>query len=244
MKKTVMITGASGTIGAECCKVFAQNGYNVAICCNKSVYDASRLCELLCNNGYEAKVFCADLSVSGSAKELVDSVLKWSGRIDVLVNNAGVSLNKPFLDTKDDEGIDVINTDLVSAIECAKYVSQDMIKRHSGVIINVSSVWGLCGASCEVYYSAAKAGLIGFTKALAREFAESGIRVNAVAPGVIDSKMNSNLNSQEKDELIKRIPSGRIGNGYDIAKAALFLASNDADYITGQTLNISGGFLI
>lgn len=244
MRKTVMITGASGAIGRECCKQFAQKGYSVAICCNKSVYDANEICKLLIDNGFEAKVFCCDLSTSGSAKELVENVVKWSGRIDVLVNNAALSLNKPFLETSDGEGVKVIETDLISAIECAKYSASDMIKRHSGVIINVSSVWGICGASCEVYYSAAKAGLIGFTKALAKELAPSGIRVNAIAPGVVDTKMNSNLSPLEREELIDKIPMGRMASAYEIAKSILFLASSDAEYITGQTLNISGGFLI
>lgn len=244
MKKTVLITGASGGIGSECAKVFAQNGYNVALCCNKSVFEANELCNLICNNGFEAKVFCVDLSVGGAAKELVEAVVRWSGRIDVLVNNAGMALNKPFLETEEQEGKEIIEVDLLAAMQCAKYAANDMIKRQSGAIINVSSVWGICGASCEVYYSAAKAGLIGFTKALAQELAPSGIRVNAVAPGVIDTKMNANLSDSEKSNLLNEIPSGRFGNGYDVAKAVLFLASNDADYITGQTLNISGGFLI
>ena len=244
MKKIVLITGASGGIGEAVTRAFANSGYSVAIHCNSSIDEAQKLESELKANGTDAAVFRCDLSKDGAPKWLVDSVIGHFGRIDVLVNNAGVSLVSPFLDTDEKEGERLIKINLTAAMECSKYAAEDMLKRKSGSIINISSVWGICGASCEVYYSAAKAGLIGFTKALASELAPSNIRVNAVAPGVIDTKMNSCFSESDKKAIIDEIPMGRMGSGYDVANAALFLASNGADYITGQTLNVSGGFLI
>lgn len=244
MKKIVLITGASGEIGGAIARAFANAGYSLALHYNKGKESAEKLLKLLIQNGCDAFLIEGDLSQSGVPKKIIDECIARYGKIDVLINNAGMSLVKPFLDTQDDEGESLLRTNLTAAIECAKYAAADMLKRKSGSIINISSVWGICGASCEVYYSASKAGLIGFTKALASELAPSGIRVNAVAPGVIDTKMNSHLSETEKEELVNEIPMGRMGSGYDVAKAALYLASADADYITGQTLNISGGFLI
>ena len=244
MKKIVLITGASGEIGSAVAMAFAQKGYSLALHYNKGKESAEKLLEILKQNSCDAILIQGDLNEKGKPKKIIDECIAHFGRIDVLVNNAGASLVKPFLDTQDDEGAALITTNLTSAIECSKYAAADMLKRKSGSIINISSVWGICGASCEVYYSASKAGLIGFTKALASELAPSGIRVNAIAPGVIDTKMNSHLSENEKQDLIDEIPMGRMGSGYDVAKAALFLVSADADYVTGQTLNISGGFLI
>ncbi len=244
MNKIVLVTGASGEIGREIVKCFASEGYSVAIHYNKNKEAAEKLKKMLHSEGFEAEIFKADLSVLGEGKKLVSEVIAKMGRIDVLVNNAGASLVKPFLDTEDNEGAELISLNLTSAMQCSKYAAEDMLKRKSGRIINISSVWGISGASCEVYYSASKAGMIGFTKALASELAPSGITVNSIAPGVIDTAMNSHLSKEEKAELLLEIPSGRFGNGYDVAKTALFLASSDADYITGQTINISGGFLI
>ena len=244
MKKIVLITGASGGIGEACARMFSQSGFGVAIHCNGSLEKAQELEAEIKQNGGDAAVFRCDLSSSGAGKWLVDNVLAHFGRIDVLVNNAGVSLVSPFLDTDEKEGEKLLKINLSAAMECSKYAAADMLKRKSGSIINISSVWGICGASCEVYYSAAKAGLIGFTKALASELAPSNIRVNAIAPGVIDTKMNSCFSDSDKKAIINEIPMGRMGSGYDVANAALFLSSNGADYITGQVLNISGGFLI
>ncbi|MEE1280446.1 MAG: 3-oxoacyl-ACP reductase FabG [Oscillospiraceae bacterium] len=244
MKKIVLITGASRGIGADIARVFAQNGYAVVLHYNKSKDRAEELCDLLRQNGCDAYLLQGDLSQKGVPQKIVFDTIEHFGKLDVLINNAGSSLVAPFLDTSDEAGETLIKTDLTAAIECAKYAAADMVRRKNGKIINISSVWGISGASCEVYYSAAKAGIIGFTKALASELAPSGVQVNAIAPGVIDTEMNNNLSQAEKAELIGEIPAGRIGSGYDIAKAALFLASADADYITGQVLNVSGGFLI
>lgn len=244
MKKIVLITGASRGIGADIARVFAQSGYAVALHYNKSKDRAEELCDLLKQNGCDAYLLQGDLSQKGVPQKIVFDTIDHFGKLDVLINNAGASLVAPFLDTSDEAGEMLIKTDLTAAIECAKYAAADMVRRKSGKIINISSVWGISGASCEVYYSAAKAGLLGFTKALASELAPSGVQVNAIAPGVIDTEMNAHLTRAEKEELVGEIPAGRMGGGYDIAKAALFLASADADYITGQVLNVSGGFLI
>ncbi len=244
MKKIVLITGASRGIGADIARVFAQNGYSVALHYNKSRESAEKLSCLLKENGCDVFLVKGDLNEKGMPKKIVSDTIEHFGKVDVLINNAGAALVAPFLDTSDEAGETLIKTDLTAAIECSKYAAADMVRRKNGKIINISSVWGICGASCEAYYSAAKAGLIGFTKALASELALSGVQVNAIAPGVIDTEMNAHLTQAEKAELVGEIPAGRMGSGYDIAKAALFLASADADYITGQVLNVSGGFLI
>lgn len=244
MKKIVLITGAAKGIGADTARLFAQKGYAVALHYNKSEQKALELKNMLVNNGCEVELFCADLSDAAACKKLCADVVEKMGKIDVLVNNAGIALVKPFLDTTEEEGTEVIKTNLLSAMYLSRYAAQDMLKRKNGSIINVSSVWGMCGASCEVYYSASKAGLIGFTKALAKEMAPSNIRVNAVAAGVIDTDMNAHLSVCEKGELKDEIPLGKFGSGWDVAKAVYFLASDGADYITGETINVSGGFLI
>lgn len=244
MKKIVLITGAAKGIGAEIAKVFAKNGYAVAIHYNKSESKAKELYKLLINNSCEAELFSADLSADYEAKRLISEVVEKMGRIDVLVNNAGISLCSSIFDVSDEKGREILNVNLASAIECSKYAAKDMLKRKSGKIINISSVWGISGSSCETYYSASKAGLIGFTKALSLELASSGITVNAVAPGVIETDMNAHFTQDERKELEKSIPLGRYGSPYEIAKTVLFLASSDADYITGETINISGGFLV
>lgn len=244
MKKTVLITGAAKGIGESLARVFAQNSYNVALHYNKSEEEAHNLCKLLCDNGCSAFLFRSDLSEKNAPQNLVSEVVEKFGRIDVLINNAAIAQTAPFTETEDSDGAKVINVNLLSAMECAKYASLDMLKRKSGKIINISSVWGICGAACEVYYSAAKAGINGFTKALAQELAQSNIQVNAIAPGVVETDMINNLTPEEKEELKKQIPANRFASGYEIAKTALFLASSDADYITGQIINVSGGFLI
>ena len=228
----VLITGGSGAIGAALVREFAKTD-DVIFTYNKNKEHAQAL----------AGGSCAPMEVSdiGSVEEAVRNVLREFSHIDILVNNAGISLIKPFLDTTAEEWRQMIDVDLTGVFNVTKAVVPSMVSRKSGAIVNVSSVWGVHGASCEVAYSAAKAGVIGFTKALAKELGPSGITVNAVAPGVIDSPMNSaHLNGEELAELAEATPLGRLGQPEEVAKAVHSLAENR--FITGQVLGVDGGF--
>lgn len=239
MNKTVFITGGSRGIGAECVKIFSENGYKVAFSYLKSDKEASSLAEK-----YGAIPFKADVSVSGEISTAIEEATRQLGKIDVLINNAGISGSTLFTDITDEAWDRMIGTNLSGAFYATRAVLPQMISRKSGVILNVSSMWGQVGASCEVHYSAAKAGLIGMTKALAKEVGPSGIRVNCVSPGVIDTDMNANLTKEDLDALKDETPLERIGNATDIAEALLFLASDKASFITGQDVGINGGLII
>ena len=175
---------------------------------------------------------------------MVKETLYKFGSIDVLINNAGVAYQGLITDTDEIDFDRIIDIDLKGVFNCCKSVTQTMVNQKSGTIINISSMWGQVGASCEVAYSAAKAGVIGLTKALAKELAPSGITVNCIAPGLIETGMNSNLTVEELNDFVNEIPLGRMGSADEIAAAAYFLASPAADYITGQVLGINGGYII
>lgn len=230
----VLITGGSGAIGAALVREFAKTD-DVIFTYNKNEERARALMGGSC--------FCVPMDVSdiGSVEEAVRNVLREFSHIDVLVNNAGISLIKPFLDTTAEEWRHMLEVDLTGVFNVTKAVVPSMVSRKSGAVVNVSSVWGVHGASCETAYSAAKAGVIGFTKALAKELGLSGITVNAVAPGVIDSPMNSaHLNEQELAQLAEETPLGRLGQPEEVARAVRSLAENR--FITGQVLGVDGGF--
>ena len=239
---TVLITGASGGIGAAIARLFASKGYNTAIQYNSNEATARELCEGLKNAGLSAEMFQADLSLSEDVARLVNEVKAVFGPIDVLVNNAGISLIKLFDETTDDEWDNVMNVNLRSAFLCSKAVVGDMIRKKKGKIVNISSIWGVKGSSCEVAYSASKAGLIGFTKALAQELAPSNIQVNCVAPGVIATEMNSHLTASDVKSLCDEIPAGRFGAPIEVAEAVWYLASSSSNYVTGQVLGVDGGW--
>jgi len=239
MSKTVFITGGSRGIGAECVKIFSENGYNVAFSYFKSVEKAIALAEK-----YGAFIIKADVSISEEITSAIKEATQKFGKIDVLINNAGISQSSLFTDITDEMWKWMLDTNLSGAFYASRAVLPQMISRKSGVILNVSSMWGQVGASCEVHYSAAKAGLIGMTKALAKEVGPSGIRVNCVSPGVIDTDMNANLSDSDLDALKNDTPLERIGNATDIAEALLFLASDKASFITGQDIGINGGMII
>lgn len=229
-----LITGGSGAIGAAIAEEFARTD-DVVFTYNKNKDRARSLMGGNC--------FCVPMDVAdvNSVEEAVQSVLREFSHIDILVNNAGISLIKPFLDTTAEEWQRMIDVNLTGVFNVTKAVVPAMVSRKSGAIVNVSSVWGVHGASCEVAYSAAKAGVIGFTKALAKELGLSGITVNAVAPGVIDSPMNSaHLSEEELAELSNETPLGRLGQPSEVAKAVRALAENR--FITGQILGVDGGF--
>lgn len=241
--KTAVITGSSQGIGRQIALEFAKNNYNVVINYNKSKNEALELIEKIKKLGGTSIAVQADVSKFQESQKLIDLSLNEFGKIDILVNNAGISLQKIFQDVSEAEWKNLFAVNVGSVFNCCSCVLKDMISRKSGKIINISSIWGMVGASMEVHYSASKAAVIGFTKALAKELGPSGINVNCVSPGVIDTKMN-NFDQKTLDELKDETPLRKIGSALDIAKTVLFLASSDADFITGQVISPNGGFVI
>lgn len=239
--KTAIITGASGDIGRQIALDFADAGYGIIAHFYEKEDRANEIVEKIRETKGEAYSFAGDLSKFSDAQRLFDFSLSKFGKIDVLVNNAGVSLVKIFQDVTEDEWKHLFDINVGSAFNCSSVVSRHMIHNHSGKIINISSIWGVVGGAMEVHYSASKAAIIGFTKALAKELGPSGICVNCVAPGAIDTKMN-NFDIQTKKKIIEEIPLCRLGTPSDVSKVVLFLASNDANYITGEIINASGGW--
>lgn len=244
MKRTVIVTGSSKGIGAAAAIMFAQKGFNVVINYNESYESASLLCNSLVSNGYSVITQKANVANKMEVDLMVKETLYKFGSIDVLINNAGIAYQGLITDTDEIDFDRIIDIDLKGVFNCCKSVTQTMVNQKSGTIINISSMWGQVGASCEVAYSAAKAGVIGLTKALAKELAPSGITVNCIAPGLIETGMNSNLTVEELNDFVNEIPLGRMGSADEIAAAAYFLASPAADYITGQVLGINGGYII
>ncbi len=244
MSNTVVITGASGGIGSAIAHKFAENGWNVAIMYNSSLADAQTLESQLKTYGVNVYSGKCDISDTNQVEYYFSCVKKTLGTIDALVNNAGVALQKLFTDVTDEEAQKIFDVNVKGTFNCAKIVLPDMINNKKGKIVNISSMWGLCGASCEVHYSASKAAVIGFTKALAKEVAPSSINVNCVAPGLISTKMNSNINSDDLKAFIDEIPLMREGSVKDVANAVYFLCSSDSDYITGQVISVDGGMII
>ena len=241
MRKTVFITGGAGGIGAACATEFAKKGYNVAVGYNTS--DPQPLLDSLKQYGGKYAAYKGDLSVYDTALGVFSAIKSDMGGVDCLVNNAGVSYIGLFNTMTPDMWQRILAADLETTINCSHIAIKDMLKNHSGCIINISSMWGEAGASCEVVYSAAKGAIDSFTRALAKECAPNGIRVNAVAPGVIDTKMNACFTEDEMNALIEEIPMMRLGTPEETAKAVFFLASDDASYITGEILRVNGGML-
>ncbi len=242
--RTVLITGASRGIGAACAREFAEAGYRVALNYHRSEDQANALCAELTAQGCEAMTVQADVADSAAVTRMVDAVKERFGAIDTLVCNAGIAMQKLFTDTTDEEWSRMLSTDLSGAFYCARAVAPDMIRAHCGCIVNIASMWGEVGTSCEVAYSAAKAGLIGLTKALAKELGPSGIRVNAISPGVIMTDMMQSFSVEDVAALRDETPLCTLGTPGDIAHAAVFLASDNARYITGQILGVNGGMVI
>lgn len=242
MRKVVIITGASRGIGRQCA-IDLSYDYDVVINYNKSENEAKELLEIVKNNGSNAIMIRADVSDREQVDSMVDKVVSYYGRIDALINNAGIARQELFTDVKSEDMKKMTDINLGGVFNCTQAVLKEMINKKQGRIINMSSVWGICGASCEVVYSATKAAIVGFTKALAKEVSLSGITVNAVAPGVIDTDM-CNFDEETIRELKEEIPLGRIGDTKDVSSVVRFLVSEGASYITGQVINVSGGFVI
>lgn len=237
--KTVLITGGSRGIGASCVKLFSEAGYSVAFTYKSSETTARALAEK-----FGALAIFADNVSEVDVTAAVERTVKEFGRIDCLINNASVSSFSLFQDISRDAWDKTVATNLTGAFLYSKLVLPHMIRQGGGRIVNISSVWGLVGSSMEVHYSATKAALIGMTKALAKEVGPSGITVNAIAPGVINTDMNSALSEEDMASLVEQTPLCRIGDPSEVASVALFLAGESASFITGEVINVSGGFVI
>ena len=237
--KTVLITGGSRGIGRAMVELFCREGYSVAFTYKNSISEAKDLAE---STG--AFAIQADSALEREVVSAVDLVRSRFGSVDCLINNAGVSSFSLFTDITLDEWNEHLAVNLTGAFLYSKAVIPDMVNKKKGRIINITSMWGMCGSSCEVHYSTAKAGLIGMTKALAKELGPSGITVNAIAPGLIRTDMNASLSESDIKTIEDETPLMRIGVPEEVAKAALFLASDDASFITGEIMNVSGGYIM
>lgn len=243
MRKVALITGASRGIGRACARLFAENGYTVLINYFRSEQAARSLLDELLAKGCDARLYRSDVADSTQVEAMCRQALAEFHHVDVLINNAAIAQQALFTDLTDKDWRRMMAVNLDGAFYCARALLPGMISRRSGSIVNISSMWGQVGASCEVSYSAAKAGLIGLTKALAREVAPSNVRVNCLCPGVIDTDMNAHLTEETRRELAEETPMGRLGTPEEVAGAALFLCGEGASFITGQVLGVSGGLI-
>ena len=239
--KTAIVTGASRGIGRAIALQLATEGANVVVNFSGSEQKASEVVKEIQNLGSQSIAVQANISDSDSVQELMNAAMKQFGSIDILVNNAGITRDNLLMRMKEDEWDDVINTNLKGVFLCTKAVTRQMMKQRAGRIINISSIVGVMGNAGQANYVAAKAGVIGLTKTTARELASRNILVNAIAPGFITTEMTDTLPEDVKSAMLKQIPLAKLGNPEDIAKAVVFLASDDASYMTGQTLHIDGG---
>lgn len=240
--KTIVVTGGSKGIGAEIVRQLAENGNNIILNYNKSRENAEIIYKELRENKKSIEIFKADVTKREDVKDLINFAISKFNKIDVLINNAGISQTKLFTDITDDDWNTMIKTNLTSVFYCIQEVAPIMIHNKKGCIINISSIWGITGSSCEVHYSTAKAGINGMTKALAKELGPSGIRVNSIAPGVINTEMNSELTKEIFDEIKNETPLRKIGKPSDIAKCVKWLI--DDEFTTGQIISPNGGWVI
>ena len=242
MKKTVLITGGAKGIGASIVRMFAHEGYNAAINYNTSEGEANELLNELTGAGFGAELFKADLRSEAQISAMFTAVNERFGGVDVLVNNAGIAHTGLVQDMTAEQWDNIFAVNVRSMFLCTKYALTYMLMKKRGHIINISSIWGMCGASCEAAYSASKAAVIGYTKALAKELGSSGIRVNCVAPGVIDTDMNRYLSADSISAIKEETPLGVIGKCGDAAEAVLYLARSE--FVTGQIISPNGGLVI
>lgn len=240
--KTVIVTGGSRGIGAAIANDLAKAKYNVVLNYNNSEEAAKQIQKELQEENIKIEIFKADVSKREEVKELVKFTLDKFKNIDVLINNAGIDQIKPFMDITDEDWNKMLQVNLNSVFYCSQEVLENMIHNKKGCIINISSIWGITGGSCEVHYSVSKAGIDGMTKALAKELGPSNIRVNSIAPGAIMTDMNKEYTEEEIKEINKQIPLGRFGKPEEIAKSIKWLIEDE--YITGQVISPNGGWLV
>ena len=241
MKKCALITGASGGIGSAIALRLAKDGFNIAACYCSDEDGINELARKLDETDAEYRLYKADVSDYNSIKDIFADATEFFGGVSVLVNNAGIAQQKLFTDITEQEFDRITAVNFKGVFNCCKCAVPFMVNQKSGKIINVSSMWGVYGASCETVYSATKAAVIGLTKSLARELAPSNVQVNCVAPGAIETKMNNNLSAEDKSAFAAEIPMGRFGTAVEIAGVVSFLASEDSDYVTAQVITADGG---
>lgn len=242
VNKVVLVTGGSRGIGAEIVKMLANANYSIVLNYYHSEKQAIKIQQELKKQGKQIEIFQADVSKREEVKDLIQFTIQTFGTIDVLINNAGIAQEKLFTDITDDDWNTMLSTNLNSVFYCTQETLPEMIRKKEGCIINISSIWGITGSSCEVAYSTAKAGINGMTKALAKELGPSHIRVNGIAPGMINTSMNDYLTLAEKQAIEQEIPLEKIGKPIDIARCAKWLIEDE--YTTGQIISINGGWYI
>lgn len=243
MKKCALITGASGGIGSEIALRLAKDGFCIAACYYTDENGINELRKKLDGVNAQYKLYKADVSDFKKIKDVFTDAAETFGGVSVLVNNAGIAQQKLFTDITQEDFDRITAVNFKGVFNCCQCAVPFMINQKSGKIINVSSMWGIYGASCETVYSATKAAVIGLTKSLARELAPSNIQVNCVAPGAIDTKMNNNLSQKDKEDFANEIPMGRFGTACEIAGVVSFLAGKDSDYVTAQVITADGGLI-
>lgn len=242
MEKTIIVTGGSRGIGAGIVKLLAEENNNIVLNYNKSEENAKKIQKECTDLGKNVEIFKTDVTKREEVKKLVEFTIQKYKKIDVLINNAGISQSKLFTEVTDEEWRYVIDNNLTSVFYMSQEVVPHMIQQQSGCIINISSIWGMVGSSCESVYSVSKAGVDGLTKALAKELGPSHIRVNSIAPGLIDTQMNQDLSKEVLEEIKEETPLGKIGTPEDIAKCVKWLIEDE--FTTGQIISINGGWVI
>lgn len=243
VNKTAIVTGASRGIGRTVAKVLAEQGASVVLA-GRTRAALEEAAEEIRSRGGQATAVVCDVTVEGDVEQLVKATLEGYGRVDILVNNAGITRDGLVMRMSEEDWDAVLDTNLKSVYRCTRAVLRPMLKQRAGRIVNIASVVGLTGNAGQANYSAAKAGIVAFTKSVAREVASRGITVNAVAPGYIDTDMTRALSPEQRERILSGIPMGRMGSTEDVAYAVAFLAGEEAGYITGQTLVVDGGLVM